>query len=390
MSALPGTVAVQSLFARLERAQQDLHDQATSGGMLFIQQYAMHARTLKTVNLGEDFSMAPMERGAGTALRTTLGHLLDVLQAYSGLAPHKDQVALLTMVPKFRKGAKLVCDRAYATAMRAPEGSRIKVFFENMVAAYVDHDMPKLIKRFKRQVLSSWQEVTPIQTIREAVLALMYEWAQAVEDTAAAFGLQRLDEMTEKNWLEALQDVWPHWVEELYLTNPHQFGGTVEELFHFLQIREPQRIGMRRVAGLAAVRVPQDFSTLTVEEALQLGANEQLTGLYAMSRQLRCWRCLGNHYLVDCRAERSAEEVAGAPRPWPPMPVHPSQAPIHQLAVPAVPSGDLGLILTTLDEIRADMLTQQLSMQDQQVHQEQMASALLQLSLAFNGPGKKP
>jgi len=72
------------------------------------------------------------------------------------------------------------------------------------------------------------------------------------------------------------------------------------------------------------------------------------------------------------------------------MPVHPSQAPIHQLTVPAVASGDLALILTTLDEIRGDMLTQQLSMQDQQVHQEQMASALLQLSLAFNGPGRKP
>jgi len=158
MSALPSTVAGEqneSLFARLEKDQQDLQDQVTSGGMLFIQQYAMDARTLKTVNLGEDFSMSPMDRGAGAALRTTLGHLLDVLQAYSGLAPHKDQVVFLTMVPKFRKGAKLVCDRAYATAMRAPEGSRIKVFFGNMVAAYVDPNMPKLIKRFRRQVLSS-------------------------------------------------------------------------------------------------------------------------------------------------------------------------------------------------------------------------------------------
>ena len=42
------------------------------------------------------------------------------------------------------------------------------------------------------------------------------------------------------------------------------------------------------MAGLAAVQVQQDFSTMTVEEALQLGANEQLTGLYAMVRQLRC------------------------------------------------------------------------------------------------------
>jgi len=259
-----------------------------------------------------------------------------------------------------------------------------------MVAAYVDPNMPKLIKRFRRQVLNSWQAVTSIQMIREAVLALMHEWAQAVEDTAAAFGLQRLDEMSEKNWLEALQDVWPQWVEELYLTDPHQFGGTVEELFHFLQIREPQQNGIRRVAGLAEVQVQQDFSTMTVEEALQLGANEQLTGLYAMVRQLRCWRCSGGHYLVDCRAERSKEEIAGAPRPWPQMPVHPSQLPIHQLAVPAIPSSDMGLMATAIAEIRADMVTHQLSMQDQQAHQEQMAAALLQLTLVLNGPGKKP
>ena len=84
------------------------------------------------------------------------------------------------------------------------------------------------------------------------------------------------------------------------------------------------------------------------------------------------------------------DRIAGAPRPWPPMPVHPSQLPIHQLAVPAVSSGDMGLIFTAIDEIRADMVTHQLSMQDQQAHQEQMAAALLQLTLVLNGPGKKP
>jgi len=392
MSALPCTVAVQqneSLFARLQAAQQDLQRQVARGGQPFLQQYSLESRALKTVNLGEDFAMAPMDRGAGAALRTTLGHLLDILQAYSGLTPHKDHLALLTMVPKFCKSAKVVCERAYAIAMRAPEGSRIRVFFESILVAYVDPNMPKLIKLFRRQVLRSWQEDTPIQTVREAVLALMYEWAQAVEDTAAAFGLQHLDEMTEKNWLEALQDVWPPWVEQLYLTDPHQFGGTVEKLFHFLQMREPPRVGLRRIAGLTVVGVQQDFSTMTVEEALQLGTNQHFAGLLAMSRQLRCWRCLGNHYLVDCRTSTSAEEVAGSPRTWPPMPVHPSQAAIHQLSVPAAKTGDMGLVLTALDEMRADIQTQQLSIQDQQVHQEQMSSALLQLSLTFNGNGKK-
>jgi len=99
MSALPGTVAVQqneSLFARLETVQQDLQRQVTRGGQQFLQQCSLESRALKTVNLGEDFVMAPMDRGAGSALRTTLGHLLDILQSYIGLAPHKDPLALLT------------------------------------------------------------------------------------------------------------------------------------------------------------------------------------------------------------------------------------------------------------------------------------------------------
>ena len=141
------TVSVQqnaSLFGSLATAQQELQRQATRGGHPFWQQYSTDAHALKTVNLGEDFAMVPMERGAGAALRTTLGHLLDILQAYSGLAPHKDQLTLLTMVPKFRKGEKVVCERAYGIAMKAAEGSRIRVFFESMLVAYVDPNMPKL------------------------------------------------------------------------------------------------------------------------------------------------------------------------------------------------------------------------------------------------------
>jgi hypothetical protein len=43
--------------------------------------------------------------------------------------------------------------------------------------------------------------------VREVVLALMHEWEQAVEDTATAPGLQRIDAMSQKMWMETLQDV---------------------------------------------------------------------------------------------------------------------------------------------------------------------------------------
>ena len=55
-----------------------------------------------------------------------------------------------------------------------------------MLTAYVDPNMPRLLKKFKRQTLDSWTEAMPVYEIRETVLALMHEWAQAVEDTTTA------------------------------------------------------------------------------------------------------------------------------------------------------------------------------------------------------------
>jgi hypothetical protein len=182
-----------------------------------------------------------------------------------------------------------------------------------------------------------------------------------------------------------LEEVWPPWVGALYQTDPHQFDNTVEELFHFLQTREPETTTARRCVGLTALGV-QDFARLTVEEALQIGANHQLSGLLALSRQVRCWRCLGNHYLADCRAQRSPEEIAGAQRPWPPMPQHPSQSAIHQLALgPAASQPDSMVdVLAAIEEMRNDLQTQQASFQDYQAQQDQMAAALLDITLLIN------
>ncbi len=71
----------------------------------------------------------------------------------------------------------------------------------------------------------------------------------------------------------------------------------------------------RRCAGLTVSGV-QDFARLTVEEAL----------------------------LEDCRVQRSPEEIAGAQRSWSPIPPHPSQTVIHQLAIgPTTSHPDRGI-----------------------------------------------
>jgi hypothetical protein len=98
----------------------------------------------------------------------------------------------------FVKPLKRFSIRAYHSDIQAPPSSRIRVFFESMLVAYVDPNMPRLLKKFKCQTLHSWTEDTTIHAIREAVLALMHEWTQVVEDTTAAPGFQRLDEMTQK------------------------------------------------------------------------------------------------------------------------------------------------------------------------------------------------
>jgi hypothetical protein len=176
-------------------------------------QYLRDERALRTVNLGEAFSMSQFERGTSAALRTTLLHLFDILYAYNGLAPHRDHFSLLVLAPKFTKAAKSVSDRAYTAAMQSLPGTRIRMFFEGMITDYVDPNMPRLLKKHKRRTLDSWADDISIHTVREVVLALMYEWAQAGEDTAAAPGLQRIDAMSEKMWMEVLEDVCPAWVQ---------------------------------------------------------------------------------------------------------------------------------------------------------------------------------
>jgi hypothetical protein len=175
----------------------------------------------------------------------------------------------------------------------------------------------------------------------------------------------------------------------LYLTEPHQFGNTVEELSHFLQTREPETVTARICAPMTAVTM-QDFAGMSVEDALHMGYNQQISCLLALFRQVRCWRCLQNHYVSECRAKRSDQEIAGLPRPWPPIPPHESQASLHQLAAtvptPIVAPDIQGMVavLASLDGIRHDLQTHQMSIQDQAATQGQMAQALLTLCTQLN------
>jgi len=147
---------------------------------------------------------------------------------------------------------------------------------------------------------------------------------------------------------------------------------------------------------------------MTVEEALQYGENEQLHHLLVLSRNVRCFRCLQNHYMADCKAAKSREEAAGQSRPWPPMPPHPSQlTAVAQLATPqeapllppVITASDPASVDTApifvaiqgmqadMQQMRVDMQTQHLVLQDHAQHQRQMSSALLTLTSNLNGFG---
>jgi hypothetical protein len=216
----------------------------------------------------------------------------------------------------------------------------------------------------------------------------MHEWAQAVEDTAAAPGLQRIDAMSQKVWMEALEDVWPPWVTALYLTEQHQFGNTVEKLFHF-QTREHERSPARSCAPMTSMAI-QEFAHMSVEDALHLGYNQKLACLLSLSRQVRCWRCQQNHYVSECRAKRSDQEIAGLPRPWSPMLPHESKASFHQLAAPAITPlvapdvQGMVAVFASLEGIRQDIQTHQMSIQDQATNQNQMSQALLTICTQLN------
>ena len=191
-TALPSTVAADqsaSIFSRLDAALQELQQLEQMHGPAFWAHYLKDERGLRSINLGEAFSMAQFERGSSAALRTALRHLFDILYACNGLAPHRDHFSLLLLAPKFTKAAKPVFDRAYAVAMTKPAGTKLRATFENMIIAYVDPNMSRSLKQCKRRALNGWTADISIHMMREVVLALMHEWEQAVEDTATAPGL---------------------------------------------------------------------------------------------------------------------------------------------------------------------------------------------------------
>ena len=170
--------------------------------------------------------------------------------------------------------------------------------------------MPRLLKENKKYTLLLWKPTTPITVIRESILSLMHECQQAAEDTVDAEDLQKIDEMTEKQWMEECEKHWPPWVAALYLTDQHQFGGTVAEMFNFLQSRE---VATSRILQLAVPDI--NYTVMTVEEALQYDDNEHLHHLLTISRNVRCFLFLQNHYMTDFKVVKSREEAAGQPRP---------------------------------------------------------------------------
>ena len=71
------------------------------------------------------------------------------------------------------------------------------------------------------------------------------------------------------------------------------------------------------------------------------------------------------------------------------MPLHESQASLHQLAVTLTPIfatdvQGMVAVLASLDGIRQDIQTHQMSIQDQVANQNQMAQALLTICTQLN------
>jgi hypothetical protein len=152
-TVLPSTITADqsaSIFSRLDAALQELQQLEQMHGPVFWVYYLKDERGLRSINLGEAFSMAQFERGESAALRTVLRHLFDFLYACNGLVPHRDHFSLLVLAPKFTKAAKPVFDRAYAAVMTKPPGTRIRAAFENMIIEYVDPNMTRLLKQCLR------------------------------------------------------------------------------------------------------------------------------------------------------------------------------------------------------------------------------------------------
>lgn len=155
-----------------------------------------------------------------------------------------------------------------------------------------------------------------VHLTKQAFEALWKKAVQVATDTASSSELERFPAPEWGEWLKTvLKPQFPPWVQQLRIMHDRQFDKP-DTFWPLLVKAEPPQ--ERGGGGIHALGAGDEVD----EEELDAGS---LLSLARNGRPISCYRCGEHHFIRDCLAAKSAEELQGLPQPWPRQQPHPTQ-----------------------------------------------------------------
>ena len=195
------------------------------------------------------------------------------------------------------------------------ETSPLYAALDAMLKAYELPDGAALMEaemaRFK------WR--SSVHLTKQAFETLWKKAVQVATDTAGNSELERFPTPEWGVWLKrVLRPQFPSWVEELRIVHDRKFDSP--DTFWPLLVKAEPPSAKRK--GLHALGEGDELDQATADAG-------SLFSLARNGRPISCYRCGEHHFLRECLAAKSAEELQGLPPPWPRQQPHPSQITRH-------------------------------------------------------------
>jgi hypothetical protein len=174
-----------------------------------------------------------------------------------------------------------------------------------------------------------WAPTASVQMVQANFAALQNTQESAVEDTRLHEGLERIDPMSDKEWMVFLMKVWPRYVSTLYIDHKSAFVDPAT-MFAFIIQREafdkPTGVTDSLCALSSRDHAAAMQALLQDDPALfdRVYLSDGVAGLLALVRAaVECYRCKGAHYKWQCTAAPSLEEQKGErdPLKWGKVPM---------------------------------------------------------------------
>jgi hypothetical protein len=258
------------------------------------------------------FELPPHAQVAGPH-RDFILSLVGQIEALGGCHPLKEPLVLMWMMKHYEKEVAVQWKIAYDVAHKNERtGRRIEYIIQVLSKAYAN----PIAASMAREALDNfqWLPTANVQMVQSKFAALQNMHESAVEDTRFNEGLERVDQMSTKEWMLLLMKVCPRYVSALYVDHKLAFLEPAT-MFAFVIQREALEKPTGAADNLGALSSRDNaaaMQALLQEDSDLLDRiymSDDVTGLLALVRpDVECYRYKGAHYKWQCTATPSPQE----------------------------------------------------------------------------------